>query len=75
MRRGHGERGEGPGDSGGGGGAAAKTKQLGLYDQAPEYKLEEATRESRIRWGYDVLGLPWQSAFYQIPRRGSRFSR
>ena len=32
-----------------------------------------ATRESRMGWGYDVLGLPRQSAFYQNQRRKSRF--
>ena len=53
VRRGHGERGEGPGGSGGGGGAAAKTKLLGRYDTKPEEELEAVRREATLKPGYD----------------------
>jgi len=55
VRRGNGRYSGGFG-GGGGGGAAAKTKQLGLHDQAPESELEEAQREKA---GWDGDMAPW----------------
>ena len=65
VRRGNGRYSGGFG-GGGGGGAAAKTKQLGLHDQAPEKELEERTERKQDGLGYKVLGLPRLSAFTRI---------
>ena len=74
MRRVHEERGEGPGGSGGGRDAAAKTKQLGLYDQAPEKELEEAQRE-KAGWDGDMTSWVYPGSRFSTRIHGGQFSR